>query len=57
MSTTGKTYMGFVASIITEAAREAFEKKYGRPALEVIRTGGGVLVGPLTAAEAEGKSG
>ena len=44
-------YQGYAASTSDKAARALFVAKFGRAPAEVVRTGGGVNVGPLNAQE------
>jgi len=41
-------YLAFTPDTDPEHARAAFAARYGRQAAEVIRTGGALLVGPVT---------
>ncbi len=43
----GATYMGFTPQCEDEKARAAFVKRYGREPVELLRTGGALLVGPV----------
>lgn len=47
-----RAYQGYSAHITDAEARSAFEAKFGRQPDELIRTGGGVNVGPLRKEEA-----
>lgn len=43
----GPPYRGFSADTSGEDARASFERRFGRPPVEMIRSGGAVLVGPV----------
>lgn len=48
-----KPYQGYSAHVTDDQALAAFVAKFGRRPKEVVRTGGGVNVGPLYPREVE----